>query len=155
MSALANIKTVLAAAVADGATLTLAYPSGFTQAKLNGSTGGQIAINQDRWKQGAGGFTVAFGPSDITVTNDSDVSWPKDAEVIASFGDTTQDGSYNPDIRQGPIASLTAATGTASNTVADVGGAFTQATLNNNFKSLADKQNAVIVALRNAGIIVD
>lgn len=43
---------------------------------------------------------------------------------------------------------LTAATGTPSDTIADVGGAFNQTTLNNNFKSLADKVNAVIALLK-------
>lgn len=43
---------------------------------------------------------------------------------------------------------LTAATGTPSTTITDVGGAFNQATLNNNFKSLADKLNNVINLLK-------
>lgn len=45
------------------------------------------------------------------------------------------------------ITQLTAATGTTGDTVADVGGAFNQTTLNNNFKVLADKINALIAAL--------
>ena len=45
------------------------------------------------------------------------------------------------------VASLTAATGTASNTVADVTGAFDQTILNNNFKSLAAKVNELIVLI--------
>lgn len=52
-----------------------------------------------------------------------------------------------PDTK-GILTSLTAATGTASDTIADVTGAFVQATLNNNFKSIADKLNAVIKLLR-------
>lgn len=43
---------------------------------------------------------------------------------------------------------LTAATGTPSTTIADVGGAFNQATLNNNFKSLADKVNNILNMLK-------
>lgn len=43
---------------------------------------------------------------------------------------------------------LTAATGTPSTTIADVGGAFSQATLNNNFKSLADKVNNILNLLK-------
>lgn len=45
------------------------------------------------------------------------------------------------------ITDLAAATGAASDTIADVGAAFNQTTLNNNFKSLATKLNAVIAAL--------
>jgi low affinity Fe/Cu permease len=51
------------------------------------------------------------------------------------------------------ITALTAATGTADNTVVDVGGTFAQATLNNNFKDVASKINEIIVVLRQAGLI--
>lgn len=46
------------------------------------------------------------------------------------------------------IVALTAATGTTGNTVADVGAAFSQTTLNNNFKVLADKVNAILAQLK-------
>ena len=51
------------------------------------------------------------------------------------------------------IVDLTAATGTGDDTVVDVGGSFAQATLNNNFKDLAVKVNAILAALRAAKII--
>ena len=44
----------------------------------------------------------------------------------------------------GTFAELTAAIGTPSDTIADVTGAFDQAILNNNFKSLADKVNNLL-----------
>lgn len=50
------------------------------------------------------------------------------------------------------IADLTAATGSASDTIADVGSSFTQATLNNNFKSLAAKINALNAILKASGL---
>lgn len=53
----------------------------------------------------------------------------------------------------GTLANLVAATGTADGTVVDVGGAFSQATLNNNFQDLATQINAIQNALRSAGII--
>jgi hypothetical protein len=56
-------------------------------------------------------------------------------------------------IPQTAIVSLTAASGTADNTVADVGAAFSQATLNNNFQDLATKVNAILAVLRAAGIV--
>lgn len=46
------------------------------------------------------------------------------------------------------IVALTAASGTTGNTVVDVGAAFNQATLNNNFRVLADKMNAVLAQLK-------
>lgn len=64
------------------------------------------------------------------------------------------DPSKNSFAQGAAIASLTAATGTADDTVADVGASFAQATLNNNFKDLATKINSILVALRDAGIIV-
>lgn len=51
------------------------------------------------------------------------------------------------------LTDLVAASGTADGTVDDVGGAFAQATLNNNFKEMAVRLNAVTLVLRNAGMI--
>ncbi len=51
------------------------------------------------------------------------------------------------------VTDLTAATGTADNTVADVGAAFNQATLNNNFKDLAAKIGEITAVLRERGIL--
>lgn len=52
------------------------------------------------------------------------------------------------------IVSLTdSSTGTANDTVADVGAAFSQANINNNFADLTAKVNAILAALRGAGII--
>lgn len=56
--------------------------------------------------------------------------------------------------QQSAIASLTdSTTGTADGTLADVGAAFAQATLNNNFADLAAKVNAILAALRAHGLI--
>ena len=46
------------------------------------------------------------------------------------------------------IVPLTAATGTTGNTIADVTGAFSQTVLNNNFKALSDKVNAILAQLK-------
>lgn len=55
-----------------------------------------------------------------------------------------------------PVADLTAATGTAGDTVADVGGTFAQATLNNNFKSVSEKINFLLPgALGFVGIALE
>lgn len=61
---------------------------------------------------------------------------PASGNVTVSIGDSGIGG----------LVVLTAATGVTGNTVSDVGGAFNQATLNNNFKVLADKINAIIGA---------
>lgn len=54
----------------------------------------------------------------------------------------------------GAVVSLTVTpAGTADNTIADVGAAFSQATLNANFIDMAAKINAILAALRDAEII--
>lgn len=98
MGALGNSRTVLAADVADGATVTVPYPAGLAQADLADTTGGVVAVgNNDVWPQGTGVGTVAmaFGASNVTVTNNSGITWPAGAEVIASFGQVDINGSYN------------------------------------------------------------
>jgi hypothetical protein len=51
------------------------------------------------------------------------------------------------------VGALTAASGTADGTVADVGASFAQATLNNNFQDLATKVNSLRTNLRAAGLM--
>lgn len=51
------------------------------------------------------------------------------------------------------ITDLTAASGTADGTVADVTGSFSQTVLNNNFQDVATKVNAILAGLRTAGIV--
>jgi len=77
-----NVKVVqgiLAAAVADDATFTVAYPSGTTQASFNtGLVGSDLYIiinGNDKWLASASDMSVAFGASEITITNTSDVTW--------------------------------------------------------------------------------
>lgn len=62
------------------------------------------------------------------------------------------DLTANP--KQGAIADIADNTGgVADGTLVDVGAAFDQATLNNNFAELAAKVNAILSALRSANII--
>ena len=51
------------------------------------------------------------------------------------------------------VAALTVSVGTSDGTVADVGAVFNQATLNNNFRDLADKINQLRTALVNLGLV--
>jgi len=57
-------------------------------------------------------------------------------------------------IKNAAIPDLTAATGTASGTIADVTATPTQTLINNNFKSVTTQLNLIGAALRSAGIIV-
>lgn len=63
------------------------------------------------------------------------------------------DEDKNQQVSAAAITDLTAATGTAGDTISDVGSTFNQTTLNNNFKSLAAKINAIEAALRDAAVI--
>lgn len=56
-------------------------------------------------------------------------------------------------VPSGAIADLAHTVGTADGTVADVGAAFNQGTLNDNFRELSTKVNAILAALREANII--
>lgn len=51
------------------------------------------------------------------------------------------------------ISDLVASVGTADGTVADATAAFDQTVTNNNNREFATKINAILVAMRNAGII--
>jgi hypothetical protein len=51
------------------------------------------------------------------------------------------------------VGALTAASGTPSSNLADVGASFSQTTLNNNFASLAEQINELREALRTAGVM--
>jgi hypothetical protein len=51
------------------------------------------------------------------------------------------------------VTALTGTAGTADGAVADVGASFNQGTLNDNFKELSTKVNAIITALKNAGLM--
>jgi hypothetical protein len=155
MGAIALAKVTLASQVANGGTFTVTYPAGVTQAMLLASTGGVMMVNADaRFNQGATpGFTVAFGASNATVTQNTGAALPAGTVIDISFGDTQQAGRFETGARVRGVTALTAATGTASDTIADVTGSFVQATLNNNFKSLADKVNEMRAALVSAGIL--
>lgn len=157
MSSLAVTRAVLAAQVNNAGTVVIPYPAGTNQASLITSTGGEVVVNDnDRYPQAlSGGGTVAFtfGASDITITNNSGVTWPAASTILASFGSSDFEGRYNAGIAVAPaLVPLTVSVGTASNTITDVGGAFAQATLNNNFRSVAAKINEIVTKLKDAGI---
>lgn len=51
------------------------------------------------------------------------------------------------------VAALTIGTGTPAAGTVDVGASFTQATLNNNFATVATQINSILTALKAAGIM--
>lgn len=90
-----NVRAALAADVAVNGTFTVPYPSGYTQATLTGSIGGQVRVNDnDVFKQGIGA-QFAFGASSITITNTSPIIWPLGAYLRIGFDTTSRNGSYS------------------------------------------------------------
>jgi hypothetical protein len=159
MSSALAVQTVrLNAAVANTATVVVPYPAGATQAALIGSTGGSLTVNNnDTYQQLPSGVRVefTFGASDITITNQTGVAWPIGSDINVSYGRSTIEGRYVPSVQFGPsVVPLTVSVGTASNTIADVTGTFSQTVLNNNFRSVSAKLNEVITKLKAAGIDV-
>lgn len=89
----------------------------------------------------------AAGDSGTTIRSVSKVGASFDAR--ASYWSVLQRAGHLPAI----IATLTAASGTPSTTIADVTATPTQTLINNNFASVATQLNLVINALISAGII--
>lgn len=87
-------------------------------------------------------YVVGYDSADATDSSNLRVSLPNLAVMI---GTAMQYGT--------PITVLTGTFGSAGDAIADVGGSFNQTTLNNNFRALEDKVNAIHAALLNAGLI--
>ena len=96
MGAIATVQTTLASAVADDATFTVSYPTGFDRYSLFGTTSGRMTVDDDlRYDYGASGFTAAFGASSITVTNTTGGSLAAGSRINLSFGVSPRSGDYN------------------------------------------------------------
>jgi hypothetical protein len=90
-----TLGTILAAAVADAGTTTIAYPTGTTQLDFNVGlaklSGCYFVLNgNDRIAYSASGSgvrvgTITFGASNITITNNSGYSWPIGTKIDAFF----------------------------------------------------------------------
>lgn len=93
-------KITITTAVAPAGTLTVSYPAGTTQASLQGATtGGSMTLNSNdvfpQAASGTGTVAFAFGASNITVTNNTGVTWNVGDVVRFGFGINNRLGSYN------------------------------------------------------------
>lgn len=84
-----TLTAYLAANVANGATVDVAYPAGTAQrdfdAGLSGP-GSYVMVNDnDKWTAAAGKVSFSFGSSLITVTNNSGVTWTAGSKLVLSF----------------------------------------------------------------------
>lgn len=90
-----NVRAGLAADVPVNGTITIPYPSGYTQAMLIGSTGGSVAVNDNEIYRQNVGAAFTFNASDITVQNISPIAWPTGSHLRIGFDVTSRNGSYN------------------------------------------------------------
>lgn len=91
-------------------------------------------------------YCTTGNTDDLTLTATSNVG-PVGRIVRWNSATDCEVQLLTPTEAKASIVVLTAATGTPSNTIADVGGSFSQTTLNNNFKSLAAKVNEILAVL--------
>lgn len=149
---------VLGSAVTDTGTVTVAYPSGtdqafFTGANAAANTGVAIINENDVYPEAASGVRInlTYGGSNITLTNNTGQTWPAGAVVRVQLG---RAGIDRPGFQRaaGAIVPLTDSSGgTASNTIAAIGGTYSQTEVRNAVASLAAKVNELAVQVRALG----
>lgn len=121
-------------------TITFAYPAGKTAADYSQAAGAVMVVHalQAVLDQGPTNFTLAYGAT-IVATWEHDTPIPAGSLVKLQIPLLAGEG-------------LTMTVGTASNTLVDVTATPTQATVNNNFRSVGEKINDIIAALADRGI---
>lgn len=108
-----TLDTVLASAVADDATTTIAYPSGTSRYDFdNGLTNlatCYVQLNKnDKWLLADPGINLSFGASNITLTNRSGYSWAA-GTVVDLFLDVKEGNRRLVTIPLPPLSTITAA----------------------------------------------
>ena len=119
---------------------------GFAEVELGGVVGDKSFATTDNV-----GRTVA-----LAAANDEILCFVPKGNTGGAAGDRVRALVLkNVDTRQpaAAVADLVNANGASDGTIADVGAAFNQATLNNNFRDLSDKLNAMLAAQRLQKII--
>lgn len=133
---------------------------GFAQQRADNASGAAGDINV--WVRQKGRVVLAIGSLAITdvgkpVYASDDDTFTLTASTNSFIGRvvrwvSTGYGEVEFDASKGNLGAITAltdsTTGTANDTLSDVGGAFSQATLNNNFADIAAKLNAIIAYLK-------
>jgi hypothetical protein len=148
----------LTAAVANAGTVLVAYPAGRVQADFIGAnlatnTGSVVLNGNEVYLEAGSGVRVNFtyNAGDVTVTNNTGVTWPAGSTIRVQFG---RAGNDRPGFSVGPaVVALTTAFGTAADALVDVTATPTQATINNNFASVVRRIDRLELALRTNGLI--
>lgn len=137
------------AAVADDGTVTgIAYPSGTNQAFFTGdnaSGGGVVYVDHnDELLETADEVDIAYGASTITLTNKSGATWAAGTHITLQLDYAAAD-TVNV-IAQAAVADLNLTDLSTSDT-------YTDAAVNAQFALVEAKLNAVLAAVRGAGVI--
>lgn len=133
---------VLGAAVANAGTVTVSYPAGTDQAFFTGanaSADGAVVLNGNEvFRELPSGVRVNFtyGASNITLTNNTGLSWPAGSTLLVQLG---RAGNDRPDFQPGPAIADAASRGAS----------YVQAEANATVATV----NAMLRAMRAAGII--
>lgn len=135
------MKVVPSSDTATNGTVTFNYPGNRTAASYVSGAGARLWAEglETLFTQGANNFSLSYGGSSVTLTYLGATTIPANTRMMLQAP-------------RADIVDLATSVGTASNTVADVGGSFNQTTLNSNFRSLAEKVNEVIARLRETGL---
>lgn len=81
---LKTVSGVLAAAVADGATFAVNYPSGYTRGDFIPGVDHRLVVNQVELKA-PNKITLSFGASSVTITNKTGAAFPVGAAFVFQF----------------------------------------------------------------------
>ena len=129
-----TLTTVLAATVANAATFTVPYPAGTVQADFtapNDAADGVLIINSnDVYNEADADISIAYGASNITITNATGSALAAGSTVDLQLG---QAGGDSPALEPADAIADTA----SGATLADV----------------ITKQNEILAAMRSQGII--
>ncbi len=149
-------EVVLASAVADDGTVTLSYPSGYVQANFTGvnasATGVVVRNHNEVYLEDDPGIDLSYGASNVTLTNQTGVAWAAGDTLRVQFGIA---GNDRPGFQAGDaITKLTDSSGgTASTTLAAIGGTYSQSEVRNSVATLAAQIERLRLAMVNNGII--
>lgn len=138
--------------VATNGTMTLAYPAGEGAATVAAGNVAQMYTGAlGLLTQGASTFTVAYGGS-IVVTYKGATTIPAGTQVDFWFPIPEYVVPGVEDAQAAPVALTDSSGGTAADTIAAIGGTYSQTEVRNAVASLAAKVNALRSILVKAGI---
>lgn len=93
---LKTIQGVLATAVADGGTVAVSYPTGYTRGNFIPGVDHRMVVNQVELKS-PNKITLSFGASAVTVTNKTGATWPAGSPYVLQLESPAENGQLAKD----------------------------------------------------------